>query len=341
MDSFFASAEILKKPSLKNKPMVVGLGVVCTASYPARKFGIHSAMPVFKAKQLCPHLIVLPVDKNYYQELSDNIQELVKKITSNVEFISMDEGYIDITHIVTKYPSKLYFSNKFRERIFKIIGLTCSVGIGYNKLTAKIASDINKPGGSYIFENTEEFQKYMDDKDIKKIPGVGKKLQEELLKINVQRVKDIKKYSHSFLEKKYGISRGSLLYHFSRGIDETEVEHVRKNSSIGRENTYKYIITTEEDTKRELDELFQRVYNRLVEDSFFCKTITLKIKYTDLKATTRSLSFTSPTNDMFLLRSSYENLFDEVENFNEIRLLGISVGGLSKIFLEQLKFKKN
>jgi DNA polymerase-4 len=338
MDSFFASAEILKKPSLQNKPLVVGLGVVCTANYSARKYGIHSAMPVFKAKKLCPHLITLPVNKEYYQEISDSIQDLVKKITYNVEFISMDEGYVDISDIITQYPSKEYFSNKFRERIFKIIGLTCSVGIGYNKLTAKIASDINKPGGSYIFEDAEEFQKYMDEKEIKKIPGVGKKLQEELLKINVKKIKDIKKYSYSYLEKKYGISRGSLLYHFSRGIDESEVQPIKKNISIGHENTYKYIITTEEDVRRELDELFQKVCNRLIEEASFCRSITLKIKYVDIKAITRSLSFQRPTNDIFILRNSYEALLDEIENFNEIRLLGISLGGLSKKYLEQLKF---
>ncbi len=339
MDSFYASVEINQKPSLKGKPLVVGEGVVTTASYEARKFGIKSAMSVYEAKKLCPGLITVPVNKVLYYETSEMIQNLVKKITKKVEFIALDEGFIDVTEIISKYETKEKFGRLFQERIKKLTGLTCSIGIGYNKLTAKIASDINKPFGIFIFNNEIEFIQYIKEKPIKIIPGVGKKLCENLKKISIEKVKDIYTYSHYELVKKFGDSRGAMLYYFTRGIDDSEVEFEKKTHSIGHENTYRYSLNSEEDIKRELDELFQRVYVRLIEEELFCKTITLKIKTDNFKTITRSYTFNRPTSDRVMLNNGYENLFGEIENFNNIRLVGVSFGNLSKKYFEQLRFK--
>ena len=144
MDAFYASIEINRNPKLKNKPLVVGENIVTTASYEARKYGIHSAMKVSDAKLLCPKLIAIPVDKKEYIRISNEIHNLILKITNKVEFIATDEGYIDLTGIV-KPENKIQFALKFKERIKELTNLTCSVGIGFNKLSAKIASDINKP----------------------------------------------------------------------------------------------------------------------------------------------------------------------------------------------------
>ena len=160
MDAFYASIEINRNPKLKNKPLVVGENIVTTASYEARKYGIHSAMKVSDAKLLCPKLIAIPVDKKEYIRISNEIHNLILKITNKVEFIATDEGYIDLTGIV-KPENKIQFALKFKERIKELTNLTCSVGIGFNKLSAKIASDINKPFGIYIFENEKEFLKYI------------------------------------------------------------------------------------------------------------------------------------------------------------------------------------
>jgi len=156
MDAFYASIEINRNPKLKNKPLVVGENIVTTASYEARKYGIHSAMKVSDAKLLCPKLIAIPVDKKEYIRISNEIHNLILKITNKVEFIATDEGYIDLTGIV-KPENKKQFALKFKERIKELTNLTCSVGIGFNKLSAKIASDINKPFGIYIFENEKDF----------------------------------------------------------------------------------------------------------------------------------------------------------------------------------------
>ena len=163
MDAFFASIEIKKNPKLKNKPLVVGENIVTTASYEARKFGVHSAMKVSDAKLLCPKLMVIPVDKNEYIRTSKTIHNLILKITNKAEFIATDEGYIDLTGLV-KEENLNFFATKFRKRIKEITGLTCSVGIGFNKLSAKIASDINKPFGQYIFKTENDFIKYIENK---------------------------------------------------------------------------------------------------------------------------------------------------------------------------------
>jgi len=149
MDAFYASIEINRNPKLKSKALVVGENIVTTASYEARKYGIHSAMKVSDAKLLCPKLIVLPVDKTEYIRISNEIHNLILKITNKVEFVATDEGYIDLTDVI-KAENKKAFAIKFKQRIKELTNLTCSVGIGFNKLSAKIASDINKPFGFFV-----------------------------------------------------------------------------------------------------------------------------------------------------------------------------------------------
>ena len=222
MDAFYASIETNRNPKLKNKPIVVGENIVTTASYEARKYGIHSAMKVSDAKLLCPKLTVIPVDKTEYIRISNEIHNLIFKITNKVEFIATDEGYIDLTDVINP-ENKKSFAIKFKQRIKELTNLTCSVGIGFNKLSAKIASDINKPFGFFIFENEKEFIKYISDKKIKIIPGVGKKFFEILKHDKIFYVKDVFKYSLDYLVKKYGKSRGENLYCSVRGIDYDEV----------------------------------------------------------------------------------------------------------------------
>ncbi|MGL4403726.1 MAG: Y-family DNA polymerase, partial [Fusobacteriaceae bacterium] len=227
MDSFFASVEERENPKLKGKPFVVGGGVICTASYEARKYGVRSAQPVFEAKKLCPGLIVVPVNMDLYEEVSSLIHSLVLKITHRVEFIAKDEGYIDLTGIIkNEEEAKKKFGMKFQKRIKEITGLTCSIGIGYNKLTAKIASDINKPAGIYIFNNEDEFSSYIGKKPIRIIPGVGKKFCHDLLSEGITNVEDVRGISYLELNRKYGNSRADMLYYYSRGIDDSAVEYI-------------------------------------------------------------------------------------------------------------------
>ena len=166
MDAFFASVEQRENIELRGIPIAVGHGIVTTASYEARKFGVKSAMPVAAAKKLCPHLKLVPVRKNYYGKVGREIQQLILKITDKCEFASIDEGYIEITEFVKNRDKKYIerFVEGFRKHIYKNIRLTCSVGIGFSKVSAKIASDINKPKSYFIFQNREHFLSYIMDK---------------------------------------------------------------------------------------------------------------------------------------------------------------------------------
>lgn len=336
LDSFYASIEINKNPKLKDKPLVVGENIVTTASYAARKYGIHSAMKVSDAKLLCPQLITVPVDKKEYIKISSQIHELVFKITNKVEFIALDEGYIDLTGIV-KDEKKENFAKKFRERIKEITNLTCSVGMGFNKLSAKIASDINKPFGQYIFNDEKEFMNYIRDKKIKIIPGVGKKFTEILNKDNIFLVADAYKFPLDYLVKKYGKSRGENLYCSIRGIDYSEVEFQKEIHSIGNEETFLIPLFGNLDMIKALDSLFEYTYSRLIKKQVFTKSITIKIRYTNFQTITRSKKLKEASRDRDFLYSIILELFNTLEQDKEIRLIGIYFGDIEKNKIRQLK----
>ncbi|MGL5125126.1 MAG: DNA polymerase IV [Fusobacteriaceae bacterium] len=337
MDAFYASVEERENPKLRGKPFVVGGGVICTASYSARKYGVRSAQTVFEARKLCPSLFVLPVNMELYQKFSDLIQSLVLKITQKVEFIAKDEGYIDLTEIIeNNYDAKIKFGKKFQKRIKEITGLTCSIGIGYNKLTAKIASDINKPAGIHMFLNENEFVQYISEKSIRILPGVGKKLCEELNLKGIMSVGDARNISYPEL-RKYGNSRADILYYYSRGIDDSPINFERKTHSIGSENTYRENLGGEERINLEFDQLFKKVYERFCDEKIYCRTVNIKIRYGDFKTITRSYSLGIPTNSYRSIREGMEKLINELENFENIRLVGFTLSNISKKIVKQLK----
>ena len=331
MDCFYASIEIRDNPKYQGLPLVVGGGVVTTASYEARKYGIYSAMSTFEAKKLCPNLLIVPVNKDKYIRVSQKIQNLVLKITEKVEFIALDEG-VDISEIAPKFSSLEEFAEKFKKRIKYHTGLTCSVGIGINKLSAKIASGINKPGGKICFNSQIEFVNFLKNKDIKIIQGVGNKLKELLNKEGINKVEDLYNYSLNELINKYGKSRGELLYLSCRGIDYSEIEYQRATHSIGNENTYRFPLSSEGNILKELEEIFNYSYERLVKKEFITKTIILKIKFANGELITRSKTFTIPTDDKQILYESIENLFENININSPIKLLGVSFGNLTKIY---------
>lgn len=338
MDCFYASIEMRDNPKYKGIPLVVGGGIVTTANYEARRYGIHSAMSVFEAKKLCPNLLVIPVDKEKYIKTSQIIQNLVLKITKKVEFIALDEGYIDITDVVKNFLSLEKFAEKFKERLKYHTNLTCSVGIGINKLSAKIASGINKPGGKYIFHSQIEFVDYLSDKDIKIIQGVGKKFKELLNKDGVYRVGELYKYTLADLIKKYGKSRGELLYLSCRGLDYSEVEYQKPTHSIGNENTYRFPLDSIESIEKEIREIFNCSYERLIKQEFIAKTIVLKIKFSNGELLTRSRTLGIPTDDKEVLFGNIEVLFEEILEKKSVKLVGISFGNLIKKSIRQLSF---
>ena len=340
MDCFYASIETRDNPKkYKNKPIVIAGGVVTTANYEARKYGIHSAMSTYEAKNLCPHLLVVSPNKDKYIKVSEKIHELVLKITHRIEFIALDEGYIDITEVIPKYSSKEKFAKTFRERIFKHTGLTCSVGIGINKISAKIASDINKPFGQYIFNTQEEFVEYMKDKKVRKLQGIGEKFEKILKRDHILTVGDIHKYTMKELTRRYGKARGELLYLYSRGIDHAPVDFSKPTHSVGAENTYSSPLNIEEEIEEKLEEVFKAAYSRLKEKNCLTKTISVKIKYTDRKTISRAKTVSIATDNKDTLYNYVQDIMSEIENTEDIRLLGVSFRNLVGFSARQLSFK--
>ena len=337
MDAFFASIEIKKNPKLKNKPLVVGENIVTTASYEARKFGVHSAMKVSDAKLLCPKLMVIPVDKNEYIRTSKTIHNLILKITNKAEFIATDEGYIDLTGLV-KEENLNSFATKFRKRIKEITGLTCSVGIGFNKVSAKIASDINKPNGYFIFWNREQFVEYLKDKELGIIPGIGKKTRETLKMFKVETGKDLHGFDKFDLINKFGNVKGEFLYNVVRGLHFSEINNARKRQSYGREVTFNHSINDVLELEDELRKQSKILSEKLKEKKEFIKTVTLKIRYSNFVTHTKAKRLKNATNDYKQIADMAIESFRSLEKKNEVRLIGVQLSSITKTNIVQLTF---
>ena len=339
MNNFYASVEIRDNPKLQGKPVIVGTRVVTTCNYEARKYGLHSAMSVKEAKKLCPKGIYLDCDKEKYYEISKTIQSLILKLSHDVEFIALDEGYIDISLLYEKYKDLDYIAKKFRERIYKHVKLTCSVGIGYNKLSAKIASEVNKPNGFFIIHDEEEFKNYVKDKNIRIIPGIGKKTQEILGKYGIETIKDIQNYSLLALQGILGHAKGIQLYENSLGIDNRKIEFERKNKSIGNETTLTVPVKNEILIKENLKNLFDGVFKRLKDSKYFSKTLTIKIRFSNRETIQKSKSLRDYSKNYLDLLSLFNELLEEIDFSKEILLYGATFSNLKESFSEQLSFK--
>ncbi|WP_028857413.1 DNA polymerase IV [Psychrilyobacter atlanticus] len=339
MDAFYASIEIRDQPNLSGKPVIVGTSVITTCNYEARKYGLHSAMSVTKARGLCPYGIYLKVDKEKYSRVSKQIKNLVLKLTNKVEFIALDEGFVDITEIIKNYPSYEIFADKFQRGILKNTGLTCSIGIGYNKLSAKLASDAKKPGGVTFIKNLGEFADFMSDKGVKLIPGVGKKTQEILGRKSITQVSDVLKMSLQELRSILGYNRGEMIYEYCRGIDNRKVSIESKTHSISNERTYSTPLEDREFIWSEFLNLLVKTHKRLKQQKFHTKTLTLKVRYLDRKTITRSKSIYISTQSIENLKKLMVELFEEINLENKIKLLGVNLGNLSENKEYQLSFK--
>ena len=341
MDAFFASVEQRENPSLKGIPIAVGHGIVTTASYEARKFGVKSAMPVVTAKKLCPQLKLVPVRKSYYGKVGREIQQLILKITDKCEFTSIDEGYIEITDFIKNRDIRYIerFIEGFKKHIYKNVRLTCSVGIGFNKVSAKIASDINKPNSYFIFHNREHFLEYIMDKDLAIIPGIGKKTRELLGLFNIKKVSELYKIEKKELVKKFGSNRGEYLYNVIRGEQFSEIDNNRKRQSYGHEVTFSQSMNDINTLEEELKEQSEKLSYRLMEYKEFAKTVTLKIRYANFLTYTRAKTLKNPTNKTEEILTAAMESFRNLKKKDEVRLIGIQLSSITKSNIVQLTFK--
>ena len=340
MDAFYASIEQRDDPSLKGKAIAVGKGVITTASYEARKFGVRSAMPSVTAKRLCPGLILLPVRIDYYKETGRKIQSLILSLTNVCEFISSDEGYVDITSYLDKYTPE-EFIRRFKKSIFKHTKLTCSIGIGYNKLSAKLASDANKPNGYYIIKSEDDFHEYVKDKPAGIIPGIGKRSLEPLNNLGIKTVTDIFRLTRKELIDFFGLNKGVRIFELVRGIDDSEIDFISERQSYGQEETFNRNIDDIDNIKDTLLYQTNKLITKLKSDNSFIRTVTLKARYSDFTTITRSKSFSEYTRSSDTIYNTALVLLNDLERKDSFRLIGIHLSNISKKSENyvQLRFK--
>jgi len=331
MDAFYASVEQLDTPELKGKPVIVGgssmRGVVSAASYEARKYKIHSAMPIAQALKLCPQGVFLPVRMRRYREISNRVFSIFHKYTPLVEPLSLDEAFLDVTSSCKLFGTAAEIAGQIRKQVFAELGLTISAGVATSKLVAKIASDIKKPDGLTIVPAGHE-SKFLAPLPIKRLWGVGRKTREALGLLGICTIGDIAALSPKLLEQKFG-KHGRSLYHASLGLDERDVETVRETKSVGHEFTFDADLTEAETIHRELLELSVMVAKRLRRYQLQGKTITLKVKYHDFQQITRSVTINDHTDDSKrIYKEVLQLLTKTAAGKKPIRLLGISVSSL-------------
>ncbi|QQK08251.1 DNA polymerase IV [Miniphocaeibacter halophilus] len=337
LDAFFASVEELDNPSLKGKPMVVGgrsqRGIITTANYEARKYGLHSAMPIFKAKKLCPHVIIVPTRHDKYEEMSKKVFEVLYRYSNRIEKMSIDEACLDISHINLN-PTIL--AKKIQRDVFKSTGLTVSIGISYNKSLAKMASDWNKPQGVKIITK-DMVPGILLNLPIGKIAGIGKKSEEKFHKMGIYKVKDLMQINKEMLEYHFG-KLGLVVYDRIRGVDNRQVETTRKRKSIGIERTFSEDIYNKDDIKNKILEFSMDLSKELKSRKIIGKTISIKIKFNDFKVITRSITLENPRNDFEEIYHKACYLLDNIKLEKPIRLLGVAMANLQKDNIIQLSF---
>jgi DNA polymerase-4 len=341
MDAFYASVEQRDNPELRGKPLVVGGlpegrgGVVATASYEARKFGIRSAMSSKRALQLCPHAVFVRPRFAAYKEASQHIREIFSRYTDLIEPLSLDEAYLDVTHDKLNIGSAIDIAKEIKQAIKDELNLTASAGVSINKFVAKIASDMKKPDG-LTFIGPSSIESFIENLPVDKFYGVGKVTAQKMKKLGLFTGADLKQLSLEQITGHFG-KAGAFYFNIVRGIDDREVQPHRETKSMGAEDTFAYDLTTVEEMKAELEKIAKLVHQRLLKYQLKGRTITLKIKYSDFRQITRSQSYPDCLDDMQTILDTAKNLLlaTDVEN-NRIRLLGITVSNFNIVEIKPL-----
>lgn len=328
MDAFFASVEQRDNPELRGKPVIVGFdgprGVVSTASYEARRFGVHSAMSIAKAKLLCPQAIIVPSYHERYTEVSSMVHEIFSRYTELIEPLSLDEAFLDITDCKYEGMSAVDVAERIRSEIREELKLTASAGISYNKFLAKIASDYNKPDGIYMIRK-EQAQDFVARLPIEKFWGVGPKTAKMMHKMGIFNGMQLRRCSLSHLTEVFG-KAGYIYYDFARGKDSRRVEPVRLRKSVGCEQTFPDDINRKSAVLIELYHIVVELVRRIKESDFSGCTLTLKVKFHDFTQITRSITGTTVLKDKADILPIAKELMGQVDYFSKpIRLIGLSV----------------
>ncbi|WP_044046266.1 DNA polymerase IV [Niabella soli] len=330
MDAFYAAVEQRDFPEYRGKPLIVGGspegrgGVVATASYEARKFGVHSAMPSKTAQRLCPQALFVYPRFDAYKTVSEKIHEIFHRFTDIIEPLSLDEAYLDVTKDKQNIGSALDIARQIKQAIKEELQLTASAGVSINKFVAKIASDMNKPDG-LTFIGPSRIEAFMEQLPVGKFHGVGKVTAAKMKTMGLHTGADLKKLSESEITKQFG-KPGKFYYLIVRGIDNREVQPHRETKSVSVEDTYQSDLTTKETMWTELETLAIRLADRLQRHGLKGRTVTVKFKFHDFTIITRSLSLPELVNDQESLSAATRTLLDKAPvDEKKVRLLGLGV----------------
>src|SRR5215469_1993174 len=341
MDAFYASVEQRDNPELRGKPVAVGgsreRGVVAAASYEAREFGVHSAMPSITAKRKCPELIFVRPRFDAYKAISLQIREIFAEYTPTIEPLSLDEAYLDVTDNLKGVASATQIAAEIRERIRTETGLTASAGVSYNKFLAKLASDHRKPNGLFVI-TPEMGPVFVETLPVRKFHGVGPATARRMEQLGIKTGLDLRAPSLAFLQQHFG-KVGSYYYWAARGVDERPVRADRVRKSVGAENTFPADLFTYEAAREALRESVAKVWGYCQGSGIRGRTVTLKVKFANFQILTRSRTAQMPVRT----RSELEQLGDALLEplfpvVRGIRLLGISMSSLAAEEAEQPEF---
>ena len=333
MDAFYASVEKLDDPRLKNKCVIVGgtsnRGVVSAASYEARRYGVHSAMPIYQAKQKCPHGVFVPPRMGRYKEVSKIVMALLKEFSPLVEPVSIDEAYMDITGCQRLFGEPHEIAREIKIRIRDRVQLTCSVGVAPNKFLAKIASDLDKPDGLTVIL-PDQVPQFITSLAIKKVPGVGKKMLRQLELMGIRTLGDVQRLPEESLLKHLG-KFGKRLRALSTGSDDTPVTPHTPHKSISSERTLAADTRDIKLLKRYLLSQSAEVARQLRRAGVRAKTVVIKIKDADFKTTTRRTTIAIPTQSSKTIYKNAAQLIDDFQITQKIRLIGVGTTGFSAV----------
>ena len=338
IDAFYASAEQSVNPSLRNKPLIVGAdpkegkgrGVVLTASYEARKYGVHSGQPISQAYRLCPNATYVRPNWQLYEQLSSKVITILKVFADKLEQVSIDEAFLDVTSKVTDYNDVANLVRAVKNTIKRETGLTCSIGVAPNKSVAKIASDFNKPDGLTIVK-PNQLTSFLAPLPVSKISGIGPKSQKLLEGLGIRTIGELASHSMEEIVKHFG-KNGFWMWNIANGIDKSEVVEYYERKSISAERTFEEDIDDYGIVYKILELLSDEVANVLKNESYLFKTVGIKVRFADFDTATKARTLKDHTNSKQVLITRCRELFKDFEkDGRRIRLVGVRVSNLKKV----------
>lgn len=333
MDAFFAAIELRRHPELAGRPLVIGgrgdptkRGVVSTASYEARRFGIHSGMPLRTAFHLCPDAIFLPVDFQAYETVSQQIKSLLKEFSPVVEDAGIDECFLDISHAeVAPVP----LAQEIKRRIKAATGLSCSIGIAPNKLLAKIASDMDKPDGLTLITE-KDIEERIWPLPVRKLLGVGPKTEARLRELGVSTIGDLAAVSMETLVARCGAAHGAYLQRAAQGIDDSPLVTHWEPKSMSRETTFETDVSDGRMLEDKLTQLTRDVVVRMKQEHYRCRRVTVILRYADFETHTHTLPLPAATDDLDVIGEAALDCLNLFPLAKKVRLLGVRLSDLQQ-----------